>query len=62
MSLYKELEQINKSLKRKAIDQADFRFLLPNLLKKYKPCEDCELLDVIDCLGGKKWVRRTIYD
>lgn len=37
MGLYEELETINRAIKRKALDQADFRALLPNLLKKYKP-------------------------
>ena len=64
MNLYEELEQLNKTISKSALDQADFRFRLPRLLKKYKsPCKNCYLLEAIDCIDkGKGWVRRTIYN
>ena len=62
MSLYKELQEINKSIKREALDIADFRALLPNLLKKYKDaCNQCKLHETMDSLDGIKPPIRDLW-
>jgi len=60
MNLYKELKEINRSLKKDTIDQADFRALLPRLLEKYKYCDTCHLAETMT-FWGKQPPDRNIW-